>query len=73
MSEKEERKGLLDLTIKEMKKLQINLGDLFTLKGATINLSWDQAIRTVNYLAKKEILTKLSTAGEALEAMGNFL
>lgn len=67
------KKGLMDLTIKEMKDLGVKMSDIFSLHEATINLSWDQVIRVVNYLAGSIILTEASTAGQALEAMSNFL
>ena len=67
------KKGLMDLTIKEMKDLGIKMSDIFSLQGATINLSWDQVIKVVNYLAGTVILTESSTALQAVESMSNFL
>ena len=67
------KRVLMDLTIKEMKDLGIKMSDIFSLKEATINLSWDQVIRVVNYLAGTVILTESSTALQALESMSNFL
>lgn len=67
------KRGLMDLTISEMEELGIKLSDIFSLEGATVNLSWEKAIKVVNYLAGTVILTKSSTALIAMEAMGNFL
>jgi len=67
------KRSLMDLTISEMEELGIKLSDIFSLEGATINLSWEKAIKVVNYLSGTVILTKSSTALVAMEAMGNFL
>jgi len=67
------KKGLMDLTIAEMEELGIKMSDIFSLQGATINLSWQQVIKIVNYLSGTVILTKTSTASQSIEAMSDFL
>ena len=67
------KKVLMDLTITEMEELDIKMSDIFSLQGATINFTWKQVIKIVNYLAGTIILTKTSTALQSIEAMSNFL
>jgi len=46
-----EKKGLMDLTIAEMEELEIKMSDIFSKDGTRLNFTWQQVIKTVNYLA----------------------
>ena len=71
------KKGLFDLTIREAKKLELKMADLFVIeiegKNTTLNLSWDHVIRVVNYLSGTETLTEDSTLMQSFTAMRSFL
>lgn len=65
--------GLMKRTLKELEKLNIKLSDVFSIKDLTLNLSWDQTIRLVNYNAGRSVLNWGHTFEEALEVIGIFL
>ena len=67
------RGGLMKRTLKEMQILKIRLKDMVSHEGATINLSWVQIIRAVNFNAEKEVLRWDHTFEEAAEVIGIFL
>lgn len=67
------RKTLMTLTLKELELLEIDLKDVFSIKGTTLNFSWEKLIRLINYLAKKTVLRYDHTFEEAIEVIGIFL
>ena len=70
----EERKRLLDLTLKELEEIaSVSLKDIFSVEGMSLNLSWSQVIKLVNHLAGEKVLSWDTTAKEAIEQMGIFL
>ena len=67
------RGGTMKRTLKELEMLGIELKDLFSVKGMTINLSWSKAIKLINFNADKEVLNWKHTFEEALEIIEIFL
>lgn len=71
---KPKKKGLMNLTLEELEMLKIQLRDIFVIKGgASLNLSWTQIIRVVNYNADKEVLRWDHTFEEAVQVIEIFL
>ena len=81
ISEKEapKHKGLLDCSLEQLthKMGNIQPKDVAAKDGMTTNLTWNQVIQGVNFLADQQGLGKIlswkSTAKEAFEAMSRFL
>lgn len=73
VSEKAGRGGLMKRTLKELEMLDIDLRDVFSIKGVTINLTWEKVIKLVNYNAEKKVLNWSHTFEEALELIQIFL
>jgi len=65
--------GLMKRTLKELETLDIKLSDVFTFDTVAINLSWEKAIRLINYNAGKKVLRWDHTFEEALEVIKIFL
>ena len=67
------RRGFMKLTLKELETLGIDLKDVFSIKGTTLNFSWEKLIRLINYLADKKVLGYEHTFEEAVNIIGIFL
>lgn len=67
------RGGLMKRTLKELESLEIQLKHVFVIKGASLNLSWAQVIRLINYNAEKTVIRWEHTFEEALELIQIFL
>lgn len=67
------RGGFLKRTLEELEKLDIQLKDVFSIEGSSINLSWTKVIRLVNYNAGKTVLRWDHTFEEALQIIKIFL
>lgn len=67
------RGGLMKRTLKELEALEIYLKDVFSMEGITINLTWNQVIKLVNYNAGKTVLNWDHTFEESLEILKIFL
>ena len=52
---------IFDLTLKEMDTLKIQLSDIMSQDGVTLNLTWDKLIKLVNYIAGAHTITWNST------------
>lgn len=65
--------GLMERTLLELDKLDINLSDLFNISGMTLNLTWPKLVRLINYNANDKVLSLDSTYKETLQAIKNFL
>lgn len=67
------RGGLMKRTLKELEMLEVNLNDVFSIKGVSINLTWEKVIRLVNYNANKKVISWGHTFEEAMELINIFL
>jgi hypothetical protein len=67
------RGGLMKRTLRELQMLEVKLKDVFSVSDVTINLSWDQVIKLVNYNAGRNVLNWDHTFEEALEVIKIFL
>ncbi len=70
------RGGLPKRTLRELDDLKINLKDAIAFspnKNITLNLSWAQVIRLINFNADDEVLNWNTTFEKAIEIIGIFL
>ena len=67
------RGGLMKRTLRELETLGIHLKHMFSVDNISINLSWIQVIRAVNYNAENEVLRWDNTFEEALGVIELFL